>query len=62
VVVAWTMTLQQALFSQLPVPFDFPWFITVVVIVLSVVFGILASCGPLVTILKKSPVQVLREA
>lgn len=62
VLVAWTMTLQQALFTQLPVPFEFPWQICLAVIFLSVIFGLLASLIPLSSILKQSPVKVLREA
>ncbi len=61
VLVAWTLTLQQALFTQLPTPFEFPWLITVVVIFLSLVFGFLSSVGPLRTMLSKSPVAVLRQ-
>ena len=61
ILVAYTMTLQQQLFTQLPVPFEFPWAISLLVIILSVVFGLLASVGPLYRILKSSPVAVLRE-
>jgi ABC-type antimicrobial peptide transport system permease subunit len=60
VLVGWTLTLQQALFTQLPVAFEFPWLITVAVIVLSLIFGLLSSIGPLYTLLTKQPVQVLR--
>ena len=60
VLVGWTLTLQQALFTQLPVVFEFPWLITVVVIGLSLVFGFLSSFGPLYSLLNKQPVAVLR--
>ena len=62
VLVAFTFTLQQALFTQLPIPFEFPWVITIAVIILSVIFGVIASIGPLYQILKASPVQILRDA
>lgn len=60
VLVAYTLTLQQALFTQLPISFEFPWLITLVVVVLSLFFGFLASVGPLAVLLKMSPVQILR--
>ena len=46
--------------TQLPVSFEFPWLITVVVVLLSLLFGFLASIGPLAVLLKMSPVQILR--
>lgn len=60
VLVSYTMTLQQQIFTQLPVPFTFPWVITLVVIGASLLFGFLASFGPLLRILRMSPVQILR--
>ena len=60
VVVSYTVTLQQVLFTQLPVPYAFPWVITVAVILLSFIFGLLAAVLPLRSILSKSPVAILR--
>ncbi len=62
VLVSWTVALQQVLFTQLPVPYDFPWLITVGVIILSFLFGLLAAVVPLRAILRMSPVEILRSA
>jgi ABC-type antimicrobial peptide transport system permease subunit len=60
VIVSYTVTLQQVLFTQLPVPYAFPWIITVAVILLSFLFGLLAAVFPLRSILSNSPVAILR--
>lgn len=62
VIVAYTVTLQQTLFTQLPVPFEFPWQITVAVVILSGIFGLCAAAFPMRSVLKMSPVEILRTA
>eukprot|EP01105_Mastigella_eilhardi_P013243 TRINITY_DN3008_c0_g2_i1.p1 TRINITY_DN3008_c0_g2~~TRINITY_DN3008_c0_g2_i1.p1 ORF type:complete len:1046 (-),score=253.85 TRINITY_DN3008_c0_g2_i1:217-3354(-) len=60
VLVAWTMTLQQLLFTQLPIPFVFPWQLFVTVSALSVVFGVLAALVPIVRVVSLPVVQIMR--
>ena len=60
VVVAWTMGLQQVLFTQLPIPFTFPWLVTAVIFGLSLVLAVLSSLGPVNRILRLPVVQILR--
>ncbi|KAH3743486.1 DUF214 family protein [Pelomyxa schiedti] len=58
--VGWTMTLQQLLFTQLPIPFIFPWQILLVVFVLSVVFALLSALGPVRRVISRPVVHILR--
>jgi len=59
-VVSYTMTLQQVLFTQLPVPFAFPWTIMLTVFGCSVFFSILAAFSPIYRVLQKRVVQIFR--
>jgi len=58
--VSYTMTLQQVLFTQLPVPFVFPWTIMLTVFGCSVFFSILAAFSPIYGVLQKRVVQIFR--
>lgn len=60
VIVGWTMAIQRALFTQLPIAFQFPWTVFVLVFGLSVVFAFLSSLGPARRILRMSIIESLR--
>jgi hypothetical protein len=60
IVVAVTMTMQQSLFTQLPIPFTFPTTILLVVFVCSIIFSVLASFSPIRNVMNKSVVQIFR--
>jgi len=60
VVVSYTMTLQRVLFTQLPIPFAFPYILLVIVFLSSILFAILASCSPTRQVTKRDIVQILR--
>mmetsp|Transcript_844 Transcript_844/g.2906 ORF Transcript_844/g.2906 Transcript_844/m.2906 type:complete len:1061 (-) Transcript_844:73-3255(-) len=58
--VSYTMTLQQILFTQLPIAFIFPWEIILIVFVLALVCSFVSACIPIRSTLKKPIVQILR--
>jgi len=58
--VSYTMTLQQALFTQLPIPFVFPYLIFITVFVCSIVFGLIAAFSPIKMVVEKQVVQIFR--
>ncbi len=58
--VGYTMLLQRILFTQLPLPFRFPWQILIVVFIFSMVFALASSLGPITSVMKKSIVHILR--
>jgi hypothetical protein len=61
--VAYTMLLQNSLFSQLPLPFTFPYTQLIVLLVVSFVFAFLASYGPVALLLNlPSITHILRRA
>lgn len=61
-IVAYTMTLQQVLFSQLPLPFVFPYFQLVVIVIFSFIIAFLASFFPMRLLLNlPSITQILRK-
>jgi ABC-type antimicrobial peptide transport system permease subunit len=59
-VVGYTMNLQNALFTELPIDFVFPWSIVGVVFGLAVLFGLFASLFPVLTLLQLPVVTILR--
>jgi len=59
-VVSYTMTLQQILFTQLPIPFQFPWSILITVFGCSITFSVLAAFSPIYQVLKNRVVQIFR--
>eukprot|EP01102_Stenamoeba_stenopodia_P012723 TRINITY_DN4044_c0_g3_i1.p1 TRINITY_DN4044_c0_g3~~TRINITY_DN4044_c0_g3_i1.p1 ORF type:complete len:1119 (+),score=191.24 TRINITY_DN4044_c0_g3_i1:127-3483(+) len=58
--VAWIISVQRFLFTQVPVPFAFPWINTVVVFLLSLLSAVFSSYGPASRLLKNPIVQILR--
>jgi len=58
--VSYSMTLQQILFTQLPIPFVFPYLIFITVFVFSIVFAIIASYSPIKMVVEKQVVQIFR--
>ena len=60
IAVGWTMALQQVLFTQLPIPFSFPWLITLVILACSMFLSIFASLGPINAVLRLPVVQINR--
>jgi ABC-type antimicrobial peptide transport system permease subunit len=59
-VVGYTMNLQNALFTQLPIDFVFPWSIVGIVFGMAVLFGLFASLFPVLTLLRLPVVTILR--
>ena len=47
VVISWSMTVQQVLFTQTPIPFVFPWQQTLLIFFLSIIFAFISSFGPI---------------
>jgi ABC-type antimicrobial peptide transport system permease subunit len=63
VVMGYTIVLQRALFTQLPLPFVFPWMQLLVVLGLSFALGFFSSFGPIRALLRnKSVTTILRQA
>lgn len=58
--VSYTMTLQQILFTQLPITFFFPWQISLIVFGSALICAFLSSCFPIRRMLRKNIVQILR--
>lgn len=58
--VGYTMVIQQALYTQLPIPFVFPTGIMAVVGFSSVIFAVLASFGPTKFLLRMPIVAIMR--
>ena len=57
---AWAFTVNQSLFTELPLPFVFPWEITLLVFGLSVVFALLASFLPSHRVMRERIVNIMR--
>ncbi len=60
VAVGWTMSLQQQLFTQLPMAFYFPWQLALALVALSCIMGVAAALGPVNLLLRMNPVDVMR--
>jgi ABC-type antimicrobial peptide transport system permease subunit len=58
--VGYTLLLQRILFTQLPLPFRFPWQILIIVFTCSLIFAFVSSYGPITSVMKRSIVQILR--
>lgn len=58
--VGYTLLLQRILFTQLALPFRFPWQILIIVFTCSLIFAFVSSFGPITTVMKRSIVQILR--
>jgi len=59
-IVSYTMTIQRVLFTQLPIPFSFPYVLLAIVIGCSAVFALLASFWPARSVVKLPVVQIMR--
>jgi len=59
--VGYTLLLQRILFTQLPIPFKFPWQIMVVVSACSLVFAFVSSLGPINRVMQKPIVTLMRD-
>eukprot|EP00727_Mastigamoeba_balamuthi_P014759 m51a1_g9909 hypothetical protein (1044) ;mRNA; r:99120-103292 len=58
--VGWTITIQRVLFTQLPIPLIFPWQLLLVIFGLSVLFAFMSSLSPIVRVMSKPVVQIMR--
>eukprot|EP01127_Copromyxa_protea_P020193 TRINITY_DN670_c0_g1_i2.p1 TRINITY_DN670_c0_g1~~TRINITY_DN670_c0_g1_i2.p1 ORF type:complete len:653 (-),score=97.63 TRINITY_DN670_c0_g1_i2:3-1961(-) len=58
--IGYAMTMQQSLFTQLPIPFIFPWVIMVTVFVGSILFAVVASWAPVHHVMSMQIVQIFR--
>jgi len=59
-VVGWTMILQRVLFTQLPIPFEFPWILLIVIFICSLVFSFFSAFGPIRKVLNQPVVNIMR--
>jgi len=59
-IVAYTMTLQRILFTQLPVPFIFPYLLLATVFGASVLCSVISAVGPIYTIIQQNIVVIMR--
>eukprot|EP01132_Coremiostelium_polycephalum_P001224 gene1224-1547_t len=59
-VVGWTMILQRVLFTQLPIPFVFPWMLLIIVFVCSIIFSFLSAFGPIKKVLNQPVINIMR--
>ena len=59
-VVGWTMTLQNILFTQLPIPFVFPWMDLIVVLIIAIFSSFLSSYLPAKNITKLHVAKIVR--
>lgn len=58
--VGWTVAIQRVLFTQLPIPFEFPILLFLVVFVMSIIFALISSWTPVSSIMKRPIVSILR--
>ncbi|EGG20920.1 DUF214 family protein [Cavenderia fasciculata] len=58
--VGWTMILQRVLFTQLPIPFIFPWVLLIVIFICSVIFSFISAFGPIRKVLNQQVVVIMR--
>jgi len=58
--IGWTMMLQRVLFTNVPMPFYFPWMQIVVMFIVSILCAILATVFPARQILKMEISQIFR--
>eukprot|EP01133_Synstelium_polycarpum_P002551 gene2551-2924_t len=59
-IVGWTMILQRVLFTQLPIPFVFPWLLLLIIFVCSIVFSFISAFGPIRKVLNQEVVAIMR--
>ncbi|KYQ91201.1 DUF214 family protein [Tieghemostelium lacteum] len=59
-IVGWTLLLQRVLFTQLPIPFVFPWILLIVIFVCSIFFSFFSAFFPIRKILNLPVVNILR--
>ena len=59
--VGWTVAIQQVIFTQFPVTFQFPYELFFVVFLMSVVFSVIASYGPITKLMNHSIVAIFRK-
>jgi len=59
-IVSYTMTIQRVLFTQLPIPFTFPYILLAIVVACSALFALLASFFPTKSVVKLPVVQIMR--
>ncbi|GAM17947.1 hypothetical protein SAMD00019534_011220 [Acytostelium subglobosum LB1] len=59
-IVGWTMILQRVLFTQLPIPFVFPWVLLIVIFICSILFSFISAFGPIRKVLNQQVVSIMR--
>jgi len=60
-IVGYTLLLQRILFTQLPIPFSFPWQVLIVVFISSMFFAFISSLGPINNVMRRPIVTLMRE-
>lgn len=61
-VLSYTMSAQRALFTQLPMALSFPWELCLIISGLAVVFAFCSSIFPIVSLLRRPVVDILRKS
>ncbi|EMD45066.1 efflux ABC transporter permease domain containing protein [Entamoeba histolytica KU27] len=59
--IGFTMTLQIILFTQTPVEYTFPTLLLIIVVISAILFALISTVLPLIPVLKKQPMELLRE-
>lgn len=59
--VGYTMTLQQILFTQLPIPFAFPTTLLIFVVIISLLSALIAAFMPIRKLMKEKIVAIFRK-
>ena len=58
--IGYTMTAQRALFTNIPIPYEFPWSNFFTVLVVSIICGFISSFGPARKILGNEIADIMR--
>mmetsp|Transcript_25554 Transcript_25554/g.4263 ORF Transcript_25554/g.4263 Transcript_25554/m.4263 type:complete len:93 (-) Transcript_25554:33-311(-) len=58
--VAWTMVAQQIAFTDLPIPFYFPWPIVIAILIVSIICSFGSSFVPAFRMLRKPIAEIMR--
>jgi ABC-type antimicrobial peptide transport system permease subunit len=59
-VIAYSFVVQRVLFTQLPIPFTFPWEVVLTVVVSAMAFSLFSSIIPIYTLMSDSIVGAMR--
>ena len=61
-IIGFTMSMQQTLFTKIPLRFVFPWLQLWLILILSMLFAFLATFGPVAYITRKEIADIFRNS